>query len=474
MRVLFFVPNRFDGAKFLRFERCQGPSENLRPPISMGYIAALLKREGFDDLKIIDARIRKSSLSDMLNDIDEYDPDLVFIQSTTPTIYEDIKLSEECVRRKPSIHVAFLGSHVSVRPEDVLSYNVPFAIRNEPEYTACELVKALMTKGDLSEIDGLSYYRGGRIINNKNREFIEDLDSLPFPDRNLIENAEYVIPVTGRPFTLIKTSRGCPSNCIFCTTHSVYGKKWRTRSTENIITEIVNVKKLYGISDFFFSADTFNLDKKWTFDLCNKIIERKLQISWMANSRVDTITEELASVMKRAGCWLLAFGIESGSQKMLNAMKKGIRIEQAISAIKIVRKAGIRNTAYFVIGLPGETTETINETYDFVKKYSPDYPQFLAATPYPGTEFFNIVERENYLKTKDWSKYSQGVTSIINYPELRDYEIRRAVQDAHRKFYLTPIRIIKELCSIREFSSLRYLFNAGIKYLRIKMFGWVE
>ena len=450
MKVTLLNPTLMSGEKVLRSERCQVKLlVGIWPPIALAYIAAVLRREGIE-VKIIDSVILDHTFEDMVEAIVEESPDLVIVQNTTPTIYDDLEEAKIIKDLLPKVEIIFFGVHATARPQDILNKDVKFAIRGEPEFTSLELCRCINDgKNDFENIQGLSYFQNGQIYHNPYRPPIFDLDTLPFPARELLSNEKYLLPIAKEPFTLLKTSRGCPYRCIYCTSIPYYGPRWRVRSAENIVAEIKEVIKKFNLSNFFFSSDTFNVRERHVVEICQELKRENLKIKWMCNSRVDNFSYETAKAMKEAGCWLVAFGIESGSDLILKQAKKGATVDQGEKAIEICKKVGIKSLCYFMFGLPGETQESIKKTLNFALKSKPDYVHFFAATPFPGTEFFKMAEENGWLTSYDWRRYFHGMSDVISYPNLSAKEITEATKFAYRKFYFRPQRFIKELTSIR-------------------------
>jgi len=475
MKILLLNPVTKEGNKILRSERCQVLAIGgtaLWPPIALGYIASVLRENGLVNLKIIDSSIIARRFDDMILEILKYKPDFVIVQSTTPTLESDKEIARRVKEKLNGVKFAFFGMHATAIPEDVLEGGlVDFAIKKEPEYTVLELCKNLYSSDAWEKISGIAYRRAGKIINNPDREPIQDLDSIPFPARDLIKNELYRLPTNGEIFTIIKISRGCPFRCTFCTAHSYYGKKLRYRSPENIIMEINEVVSKFNIRNFLFHSDTFNFRKEYVSKLCALIKSQNLKIKWMSNSRVDILSLKMAEEMKKAGCWLVSLGTESGSQMILDKTKKGITLDQSKQAVKILKEVDIKSLCYFIFGLPGESRETMKETIDFALKLNPDYTQFWAATPFPGTEFFNMAKKNNWIKTYDWKLYFNNSTmSVLSYPKLSSDEISHFLKLAYRKFYLRPSRVISHLRSKENSFNLSRIFDTAKGFLKLAGF----
>ncbi len=249
--------------------------------------------------------------------------------------------------------------------------------------------QAIASQQPFSDIAGLTWRDpAGSIISNPARPFIDDLDSLPFPAWHLLSHQKYVLPLKGRPFLIIAPQRGCPFNCTFCTCQTYYGKKLRIRSTENIIAEIQYDMERFGVRDFFFWAETFVVDRQHVAELCQAMLDASLGISWTCNSRIDIVDEELLKLMARAGCWMISYGIESADQQVLDAVRKGTRVEQAAVAVSLARAAGIKTAGHFIFGLPGDTEEAMRKTLKLARSLKLDVAQFYSAVPFPGSRLY--------------------------------------------------------------------------------------
>lgn len=470
MKVLLLNPTICSEEPILRSERCQGKViVGLWPPISLAYIAAVIKPIA-EETRILDSVVLGQKYTEMVDDVVKWEPDLVVLQNTTPTIYDDKETARRIKDQLPKCKIAFIGLHATVRPEDIVDDCVDFSVRNDPEYTVKEIVEWMHKSGDshkeLADIKGLSYKRKGDIVNNPRREVINDLDVLPFPARDLLNNELYRMPNTREKFTLVKTSRGCPYGCIYCTASAYYGPQWKSRSAAKIVDEIEEVIKKYDISNFFLSSDTFNVTEDHVLSICTEITKRKLDIKWICNSRADNFSETIAKEMKRSGCWMIAFGIESGSDKILLNAKKGATINDARNAIRVCKENGIKAMCYFMFGLPGETKETIEETIDFALEIDPDYAHFYVATPFPGTAFFKLADENHWLASYDWRKYFHGMSDIISYPDLSASDLSRASTKAYLKFYFRPRKIIQQISAVKTFKEFYGSFLTFVNLIK--------
>ncbi|KXK31915.1 MAG: hypothetical protein UZ01_00704 [Candidatus Brocadia sinica] len=291
-----------------------------------------------------------------------------------------------------------------------------------------------------------------------------DLDKIPFPARDLMKNHLYVRPDTGEPQATIQTSRGCPSQCIFCLSPLISGMKLRERSVGNIIAELEECVNEYGIRNFFFRADTFTMNKKSVIELCKEIISRKLGIAWVANSRVNTIDEERLAWMKKSGCWLVAFGIESGNDEIQKRIKKGTTRTQAREAVNLCRKLGIKTYGFYLIGFPWETKEMIMDTLQLAKELRCDFSEIHIAIPYEGTEFYKIAQDLGILTEKavGHNYFSNPAIGTLHVSKEELIQMRKK---ALRSLYLSPRYIGRTLVHMKSFREVKNYARYGLRLL---------
>ncbi len=450
--------------------RCQikvNPGIGVWPPIDLAQIASIIKKYA-DNIFILDFMILHHSEREIFKKLSDFNPTVIIMQSSTPTLKNDILFFRKLKATLPNSIIIFFGLHATARPQDILCEDIRFAVRAEPEITLTELIRTFRdNRLDFGNIKGLSYWLDGKIFHNPDREYVEDLDSFPFPARDLLHNEEYVLPYNKEPFTIITVSRGCPYQCSFCTSRLYYGGSCRYRSPESIISEIEEVTGKYRIKNFIFLSDTFNFDKEFVFKLCSLIVSKKLNIRWVCNSRVDRLDEKMAQEMKKAGCWLISLGVESGSNTVLKNINKDVTIAQSQKTIKIAREAGIKTLCYFVFGLPGEDADTIRQTIDFIKKGQFNYAHFYTATPFPGTDFYEQARKNRWLISEDWDRYFHGSSDVISYPFLSNRDIQMAVTRAYRAFYLRPRIIWREISSTRSLRQFMGVMEISTKMLKL-------
>ncbi len=461
MNVLLLNPVTRDGTRSLRVGRCQGKViVGLWPNVEYGVIAALLAADGHR-ATILDANHLGLSWAAMLRRAVELAPDVVFVLSITATLDDDVAVVRELAGRLPGATFAWWGTHASVRPDDYLSaFRDPRAVvvRREPDLTARELVRAVASdRAGLAELAGLSVTVDGASRHNPDRPFVADLDSLPMPSHEAMGTGSHLATDTSQPFALIKTSRGCPANCVFCTTHAFHGSGWRPRSPAAIVDEIAYVSRTRGVRDFFLQSDVFSRDRAWTLELCERLRAADLGVTWFANSRVDTVDDEVLAHMKAAGCRLVALGVESGSNRVLRAIRKGATAERGEQTLAACRRIGLPALTYWVFGLPGESPDTIEETLAYIDRTAPDYAHFYTPTPLPGSRLFDQLGIAARVEAGElaWSDFFQGVSAQFVSPEVSVTQVSRAVRRAYVRFYTNPRRLLREGMRLRSWGALR-------------------
>jgi radical SAM superfamily enzyme YgiQ (UPF0313 family) len=439
MRILLLNPPTIEGKGFIREGRCTqegGVWTTLWPPISLATIAAALEKEGHQ-VEARDAAATSYSRARLLSDLRENPPDAVIWSTGTPSIADDLALADEIRDAVPSVKTAVFGTHVTALDRECLEKTpgLDAIFRNEPEATAVAWAARLRTPERLSEVQGLSYRDGETVRRNENRSFLSELDELPDPAWHLFDLDVYRLPLRGDRFLMVTPHRGCPYPCSYCTAQTYYGAKLRRRSVERVSEEIRRNVEVHGVKELFFWSDTFTLDKRYVIALCEAI--EPLGISWASNSRVDTIDAELASAMRRAGCWMISFGIESGDQDLLDAAGKGATVEEAERAVRVVKDAGIKVAGHFVLGLPGETKESLEKTLDLAARLPLDFEQFYCAVPFPGSRLYEEARQKGWLREADFSRYRQD-EAILELPGLTPEEVMAYRQSAYRRFYTRP------------------------------------
>lgn len=459
MRVLLINPPVANKIKIVREGRCMQREDAWGAswaPLTLATMGAVLKAAGFD-IQIIDCTKDEISIGEFQDIVKNIKPGLVIINTATPSIDNDLSCASYIKEADASVKTAFFGIHVSALDTECLT-NYPradFIIRGEPEYTARDLAAAVKAGAPYENIEGISWQRGGSIYRNRDREFIKDLDMLPYPAWEDANIKRYTMPITGEIFLLVMTSRGCPYSCTFCSAQELYGKKRRYRSAERIVDEMEYVHKRFGVNSFLFWAEGFVADKQRVYEVCGEIIKRGLVFKWVANSRVDAVDLPMLKRMKEAGCWMIGYGIESGNQDILDAVKKGITLAQIEAAVKMAKQAGIKVTSHVIIGIPGETRRHILRTSSFVNKLGIDFLQLYCFVPFPGSVLYDEAKKNGWLTTDDWQMFEQNF-SVLTTPQISAGEVMALRKKVFRSFYLNPRRALR---IIRGIKSLRGMKN---------------
>lgn len=445
-----------------REDRCQQPTKELivippLPPADLMYLAAVAEKAGFE-AKICDY----SQGGDYEADLKDFQPDYLVVNIATPTLEHDLDAVKKAKEICPNIITVAKGAAFLTLAEKIVGEHneLDFGILGEAEDT----LKDILENKSKNDIPGIYYKENGEVKFTGKRPFIEDLDSLPFPARHLVDNNIYRRPDNNKVQATIKVSRGCPFHCFFCLATPVSGAKVRRRSPENIVAEIRECVEKYNIKNFLFWSDIFNIDKDWTMKLCQAIIDSGLKITWSANTRADTADLEMAEMMYKSGCRLVSIGVESGSQYMLEKMGKKITLNDVRRTVKVFKKAKIRIYNYFVIGLPWETEETVEETIKFAIELNSDFISFYTATPLPGSRFYDYASEHNLFdkETSFENAYYYPAVNTHNLTRERVFELHKS---AIKRFYLRPLYIAKMLLRIRSFEEIKNYFIAGMNVL---------
>jgi len=445
----------------------------LSAPLNLACLAAYvrLKRSNYK-IYIIDAEALNYTYQDIIKKTFTINPDLIGITTTTPSFDIISNLVNDLHRTNPSVPIILGGPHATGSPETtVLVPGVSVAVIGEGELTFLDIVDRIKNNESFLEVKGIAYQNNnGRCIKTEPRELIHNLDVLPLPARDLLPMEMYYSPPTkslgGAMIANILSSRGCPFHCSFCLSDMMWGRRYRQRSVNKIIEEIEDCANNYGCDEFNFNDDLFTADRDRVKELCDKIIEKKINIKWVAMSRADYIDIDLLKIMKKAGCKKIAMGLESGSEKVLKCMNKRINLDKSIKAVKMIKKAGIAVGASFVLGHIGETKETIKQTIAFAKKLNPDTVAFFQASPYPGTEFYKIAQKAGYIREDaQWIDYAivSDKPSVIDLPRLSAEEIYKWVKKAYKSFYFSSRYIFSRIKKINSWKA----FTDNLKGLKI-------
>ncbi|MEW6108969.1 MAG: radical SAM protein [Nitrospirota bacterium] len=432
------------------------------PPLGIAYLAAVLENKGHE-VAIIDGFAEGLDHSTLEERINKFHPDITGITGMTPVI--DNAFRTVSAARRHSKYIVMGGPHVSVFKKRIFeqSPDVDFAVQGEGEKSIEMLVNCIEANADIGSVPGLIT----RDFQNPPASYISDLDSLPLPARHLLPNDRYRYILSRGRVTTLFTSRGCPYHCIFCD-KAVFGSKWRARSAQNVLKEIEVVVNEFGVKSIVFYDDLFTVKKERIIEICRGIIGKGLDIEWKCEGRVNIVDEEALEWMKKAGCSMIAYGVESGNQKGLDYLNKGTKVEQIRRAFELTRKYGMKPMGYFVLGIPNETYEDEIHTIEFAREIKAAYAQFSVLSPTPGTRLFDDVVKMGWYREVDaGNPLDKDIKrpAIIN-ANWDEQKLNRILREAHRRFYLSPWYIwqkIKETGSIAEFFNKAH---AGLKLLK--------
>lgn len=437
---------------------------NIIPSLGLAYLAAVLEKNGFE-VKIIDCSLGISQ-HQLMGLLGKEKPEIIGITGTTVAFTSMKKVAQGIKEYFTGTIIIVGGTHVTAAADEVMKFDFfDIGVIGEGEATFLELVKRIEKQGltDLEDIDGLVYRKNGKIIRSKTRNFIADLDSLPYPARHLQPSLSAYRPTPASyrklPLGISITTRGCPSGCTFCD-RAVFGDTYRERSVANVIAEIEELIYKFGAREIRFFDDTFTLNEKRLYEICDKIKEKKIKIPWTCLTKVNNVSGEMLKKMKQAGCWQVLYGLESGDERILRMLKKGNTVEQNQKAVQLAKKAGLSVRADFIVGTPGETMESLRRTLAFAIKLRVDYAHFNKFVPYPGTEIYKalIDQGHTFDFTKNCSITDNSATLFV--PEsMSKEEFMYFLDYANKAFYLRSSYIFKRMFSIKTFTELKGQIN---------------
>lgn len=432
--------------------------DTAHPPLGLLSIASVLKREGHQ-VKVFDPFPASSAEGTLIGEIVEFKPDILGLSLMTIQYRKAKELIQQLKNEIPNAVYCCGGAHASALPEETLhDLNIDFIVIGEGEYTTRDVCSALDTGYSLEDIPGVAYKEKGEIIFNESKPLIQNLDEIPFPDRGLLDFSWYLKPpglirgVSLNRCTTVITSRGCPHQCIYC--RKMFGKKIRKRSVSNIIEEIETLVQNYGIDGIFFVDDLFTSNKAWVIELCREMRRRDIQLTFACQARVDTISEEMLWEMRKVGFKQIDFGLESGSERVLKALKKGTSVSQSREAFSLAKKVGVRRMACCMVGNPEEEIEDIKKTSDLLKEIRPDFVRFYYTTPFPGTELYQMAKKNKWIDPnlsfdEKWECRQADVPIMeINFNKK---ELRKILSRLQNQFFLMNYRsYLKNITLVKE------------------------
>jgi radical SAM superfamily enzyme YgiQ (UPF0313 family) len=493
--IMLVNPPTPDGELWIRTQHRVGrrTRENMVwPQVSLAQMAALL--HPVYKVKVVDCNAERMGWPEFTKLLDKYQPKYYLTQLTAPTLENDM-YGCFLAHARGAKTIAF-GTHITPIPVETMRPfpSLDFALVGEPDLTIRDLldhlenkfdqrtpqINAMLTKTDpaykpsLNEdgtvnirgIKGIAWRNGEEIMLNFPRPFVADLDDMPIPMHELLPLQSYRMPYIKGPFTFIVTSRGCPAGCTYCIKHVSYQYSTRIRSPKLIMEEMWVLKKL-GINNIHMYADLFTVNRDQVIELCKLMIEENIQLKWTCNSRVDFVDEEMLTLMGKAGCRLISWGIESGNEQILKHARKGAYPDKAERALRWAKQAGIMNWGYFIIGLPGETEDTIKETIAFAKKLPLDIALFHVAAPYPGTPFFfEVVENKWFRPGTRWEHVDMDKGTVLDYPNLPAEKLLYWQKRAFREWAFRPGPALTYLKMLTyDWATTKTAINVGLQHI---------
>ena len=478
MRTLILNPPFLP--KYSRNQRSPSVTKSgtLYFPIWLAYATGLLESQGHE-CKLLDAPADDLDLNRVLEIAREFKPGMIALDTSTPSVVNDVKVADALKEACPDAYVVMVGTHVTALPEETLrmTERMDACTRGEYDEVLADLAERLDKGEDPAGIQGLCY-RGedGEIILSERRAFMRDLNQFPFVAdiyKRHLDYTKYFNPNALYPMVMIITARGCPNLCTFCMwPQTLHGQRYRYRSVENVADEFEWVEKnLPDCKAIFIEDDTLTASPRRTRQLCDELIKRGVKISWTCNTRADVDYDTLKA-MKAANCRMVCVGFESGSQELLDNVKKGTHIPKMKEFVDNARRAGVLVHGCFMAGLPGENHDTLEETLQFAMDVNPDTAQFYPIQVYPGTELYDKYVQEGVLQTQDFSQWvtDEGLhNTTISFANLTDREMVEWCDSARRRFYLRPSYILYKMRQLvrhpQEIHRTLKAFGTFAKYL---------
>ena len=460
MRVIMLNPPFLN--KFSKSSRSPAvtKSATIYFPLWLSYATGVLDKEGHD-VKIVDAPAKCYSSDETMKIIKEFRPEFIVIDTATASIESDLEFASRIKNELSNIVICLVGTHASACVDEILLNNrdIDYIARHEYDYTLPELCKVINAEMDKEDVLGISYIENGMVKNNLDRPYIENLDDLPFVAevyKKHLDIKDYFYAHVSYPTVSIFSSRGCPSKCFYCMYSQVmFGKAYRKRSAKSLYEECKYITENFpDVKEILIDDDNFAVNQQIVREFCKLMIDNQIKLKWVVQCRV-TLDYETMVLMRKAGCRLVVVGYESGSQKVLDGMHKGITLDMSRKFDAAAKKARLRVHGCFMVGNPGETKETMKETLEFSKSLTMDTVQYFPLMVYPGTEAYDWAQQNGYIKSKryrDWLLEDGSHNCVISTPEVSSKELVDFCNYARKKFYLRP----------------KYIFHKGVQCLTSK------
>jgi anaerobic magnesium-protoporphyrin IX monomethyl ester cyclase len=458
-RTLLVNPPLVNGVAFTRQGRCQEREEVLgttKPPYTLALLAAMFRDAGLE-VRLVDLTASGQSVEQLIAalDRDGFTPTLILYPSTTPTLDADTHEMAK-LKARYGARLFNFGPHASTVPMASMQRSpvVDGMFVGEPEDAALQLAQLDSIDG-VGAIASVTWRRAGTIVPHTAQGSYAGFLTMPYPAWDLTPLGAYNLPLVNRPYTLVETSRGCPYACDFCVAPIHQGHKFRERSATAIVDEIERGYREHGLDFFYLWGDTVTLNVKSFSAFCDELIARNLPVQWLSNARADNLTDPaFVHRLRKAGCWMLAMGIETESEEIRKDMVKRLERRKIQQAIKNMRDAGIRSFAFFIFGYPGETVATINQTIDYAIALDPDFANFYPAVPYPGTELYNKAVRDGLLVDEDWSRMEYSYY-LLRGNGLDESVVMDAINRAKRRFFMRPTYLARRFADVIKLAATK-------------------
>jgi|YNPNPStandDraft_1061719.scaffolds.fasta_scaffold12862_3 anaerobic magnesium-protoporphyrin IX monomethyl ester cyclase len=435
------------------------------PNLGLMYIASFAEKHSGHDIKILDMQVEGIDFDALERRLAEDRPDVVGVPATSFTLIDALLTCKAAKKTDPSIRTVLGGRHGSLYPKETAGLdNVDFVVTNEGEYTFLELLEEIDGAGRFDKVAGIAYKSDNGVVCTGPRGWIRDIDALPFPARHLTPYKKYRYALMGNDvYTTMMTSRGCPCNCLFC--DRSLGKAFRFRSPRNVVEEMEECSRM-GITEIFIKDDTFTVNKRRVLRICDELAERKLGLQLCVRTRVDLVDDEIMRKLREAGCKRIQYGIESGSQKVLDILKKDISLDQTREAVRIAKKHDMDVLGEFMIGSPGEGEKEIYDTLAFAVELDLDYVLFNLTTPYPGTELYRMGMDEG-LFDDFWARFARDP---MNEAKLKfwtahftEEELMAMIKKVYKRYYRRPGYVLKRVAKVKSFPELMQKIRFALK-----------
>lgn len=460
LKVLLIIPSQ----KWV-YGMNVGPSY---PPLGILYIAGVMEKAGVD-VKVLDIDADKIDSRGLVGFISNFEPALIGITATTPTIKEAFELSD-LIKSRFQIPIILGGIHPTMNADSCAKHpSIDFVVKGEGEDVIEEFIEEFGKRNrDFSKIKGLLWKNNGTVIFNGDRELINDLDNLPFPARHLLRNPSAYRPPDAEhlPVASIMTTRGCPGRCTYCCTQNIFRDKYRMRSIDNVLQEIDDIINNFKVREIHIADDAFNVNKERTIKLCEAIRNKKYSVNFefLNGLRADAVDEEILNAFKSIKIRNVGFGVENADESILKSVKKNISPGKVRRAIALSKKMGFKTWVFFMIGLPGETALTIKKTIAFAKETDPDFAKFLIFKPFPGSVIYDLIKQKNLVDNFDYNDYGVYTPPVHKLETLTKADLLYWQKKAFRQFYFRPGKIWDHLKRQRSISQLK-LSMRGLSFV---------